>query len=177
MDVETGLRFERDALPLLDDLFRNAMRLSRHRVDAEDLLQDTMVNAYRAFSTYQDGTNLRAWLLRIMTNRWISLHRQTQRRPLTLSDEIDDEQRSAEVEVMEALPDSAVADAFRQLSEDCRKAVYYADVEGFSSREIATLMNVPVGTVLSRLHRSRRRLRDLLADADCPMARQYTSRT
>jgi RNA polymerase sigma-70 factor (ECF subfamily) len=173
LDAELAVRFERDAIPLRGDLLVAALRVTRSRVDAEDLVQDTLLKAYRAFATYRDGTNLRAWLLRIMTNQWINILRTRRRRPVEqLGVAITDEHRSAEVEVMEVLPDSGIAAALNKLSEDCRMAVYYADVQGMTSREIAALMGIPVGTVLSRLHRSHRRLRTLLIDAD-----QYTSRT
>lgn len=168
-------RFERDALPVLDQLYRAARRYTQNSADAEDLVQDTMVKAYRSFHTFDEGTNIRAWLLRILTNTWISAHQKTKCRPdEVLSDVIGDPQladyarhtsnglRSAEVEALEALGDDEVRDALQQLSEEQRLVVYYADVEGLRYREIAVVLDIPQGTVMSRLHRGRRALRRLL---------------
>jgi RNA polymerase sigma-70 factor, ECF subfamily len=170
-------RFERDAIPLLDQLYGGAMRMTRNPADAEDLLQETIVKAYVGFRSFRDGTNLKAWLYRIMTNTFITGYRKKQRGPGEYAtDEITDWQlaasaehtsaglRSAEVEALEALPDTEIKTALEALSADFRMVVYYADVEGFPYKEIAQIMDTPVGTVMSRLHRGRQQLRALLAE-------------
>jgi RNA polymerase sigma-70 factor, ECF subfamily len=176
-DAELTTRFERDAIPLLDQLYGGARRMTRSRADAEDLVQDTMLKAYARFHSFQEGTHLKAWLLRIMHNTWISDYHKTRRRPMEhLSGEIADGRyaadrqpssgcRSAEVQALEALPDSEISEALDTLSVNLRMAVYYADVCGYRYQEIAEIMEVPIGTVTSRLHCARRRLRIRLADA------------
>lgn len=170
--------FEEQALPFMDQLYAAAMRMTRNPSDAADLVQETFVKAFQAFAQYQQGTNLKAWLYRIQTNTFINNYRKKQRDPYQGTiDDLEDWQlggaesvtqslstRSAEAEAIDHLPDSAVKDALQSIPEDFRLAVYFADVEGFSYQEIADIMKTPVGTVMSRLHRGRRMLRDLLSD-------------
>jgi RNA polymerase sigma-70 factor, ECF subfamily len=177
--AELTARFERDAIPLADQLYRGARRMTRSRADAEDLVQDTMMKAYSGFSSFREGTHLKAWLFRIMHNTWISNYQKSRRRPVEhLTGEITsweysaDRQpfpgcQSAEVEALAALPNSEIAEALLALPATIRLVVYYADVWGYGYRDIADIMGIPIGTVMSRLHRARRRLRVLLADAAC----------
>jgi RNA polymerase sigma-70 factor (TIGR02947 family) len=175
-DKDLAARFAREAEPLFEVLMRGARRLTRNNADAEDLLQDALVHAYAGFGTFQDGSNLKAWLFRILYNRWVSAYRAKQRRPAEVSvDEITHRDlvpngarmpaglRSAEAEVLEALPDNEIKAAMKSLPEGFRTVVYYADVQGYTYAEIAAILNIPHGTVMSRVSRARQRLRIALA--------------
>jgi RNA polymerase sigma-70 factor, ECF subfamily len=174
---DRSARFERDAMQYLDQLYGAAMRMTRNPADAEDLVQETYMKAFAAFGSFTDGTNLKAWLFRILTNTYINIYRKKQRQPFqTGTDDLTDGQiqeaeshtarglRSAEAEALDRLADTDVVEALAAVPEDFRMAVYYADVEGFSYKEIAEIMDTPVGTVMSRLHRGRKLLRELLED-------------
>ena len=168
---DVSARFVRDVLPLTDQLYRAALRYTRRPADAEDLVQETMLKAYNGFHLFRDGTNVRAWLFRILTNTWISSYRTAQRRPdevlaADLADTWPTAPRSpsAELAVLEAMADDDVRDALQSLPDGQRLVVYYADVEGFRYREIAEILDMPLGTVMSRLHRGRNNLRALLMD-------------
>jgi len=169
--------FQEQALPFMDQLYGAGMRMTKNPADAADLVQETFVKAFAAFSQFEQGTNLKAWLYRILTNTFINVYRKKQRDPYQGTiDELEDWQmggaesatstttRSAEAEAIDRMPASAVKDALQSIPEDFRLAVYFADVEGFAYQEIADIMKTPVGTVMSRLHRGRRLLRELLAD-------------
>jgi len=169
--------FAEQAMPYLDQLYSHAMRMTRNAADAEDLVQETYLKGYRGFGGFQEGTNLRAWLFRILTNSYINNYRKKQRRP-DESDLGDVEDlylyrrlggaetaalgRSAEEELFEQITDSEVKQAIEDLPEQYRDAVLLADVEGFSYKEIAEILDVPIGTVMSRLHRGRKRLQEQL---------------
>jgi RNA polymerase sigma-70 factor, ECF subfamily len=167
-------RFERDVLPLLPNLYSAALRLTRNPTDAEDLVQEAYLRAYRGFAGFQEGTNLRAWMYRILTNTFINSYRKKQRQPQTVSDEdVEDwylydrlgeagAEASAETSVLERIPDEDVQRALEALPEQFRMAVWLADVEGFSYKEIAEILDVPIGTVMSRLHRGRKSLQKAL---------------
>jgi RNA polymerase sigma-70 factor (ECF subfamily) len=165
--------FAEQAMPFMDSLYGAALRLTRNPSDAEDLVQETYLKAYRGFGGFQEGTNLRAWLYRILTNTFINNYRAKKRRPdETELDETEDlylyrklggleaamAGRSAEDELMDWFSDAEVKEAVEALPEQFRMAVLLADVEGFSYKEIADILDIPIGTVMSRLHRGRKAL-------------------
>lgn len=169
--------FVEQALPFTDQLYAAAMRLSKNPSDAADLVQETFLKAYQSFHQFEQGTNLKAWLYRILTNTYINIYRKKTKEGFTQAlDDLEEWQvgdaesltqttsRSAEAEALDRMPASVVKDALYELPEDFRMAVYFADVEGFSYQEIANIMDTPLGTVMSRLYRGRRLLRERLAD-------------
>ena len=171
-------RFQQDALPLLDSLYAGALRMTRNPQDAEDLVQETMMRAYRAFDRFEAGTNLKAWLFRILTNAYINTYRKKQREPIKVSQDDAEEfdlyqelknhdisyTRSAENVVLDELVDSDIVQALDDLPEQFRLAVLLSDVQDFSYAEMAEIMDVPIGTVMSRLHRGRKALQKRLFD-------------
>ncbi|OBG44707.1 sigma-70 family RNA polymerase sigma factor [Mycolicibacterium fortuitum] len=178
-DAVLAARFVREAMPFHTVLLRTARRLTLSQADAEDLVQDTLMNAYAGFHRFEPGTNLQAWLFRIMHNRWISTHRMKQRRPDTFSvGEFTDNdmlgsaghsaiaERSAEDRALDLFCDDRIRDAVLTLPEGFRTVLYYADVEGLTYAETAARMDIPLGTVMSRIARSRERLRAALAEID-----------
>lgn len=175
--ADARTQFEEQALPFMDQLYGAAMRMTRNPSDAADLVQETFVKAFASWASFTQGTNLKAWLYRILTNTYINTYRKKQREPYQGTiDELEDWQlggaesttatssRSAEAEAIDRMPASVVKDALQSIPDDFRMAVYLADVEGFAYQEIADIMKTPIGTVMSRLHRGRRMLRDLLRD-------------
>lgn len=174
---ERAARFERDAMGYLDQLYGAALRMTRNAADAEDIVQETYAKAFASFHQFKPGTNLKAWLYRILTNTYINSYRKQQRQPQASGEEVEDWQlasaashdstglRSAEMEALDLIPDARVTEALGSLPPDFRTAVYLADVEGFSYKEIAEMMGTPIGTVMSRLNRGRAQLRAKLVDA------------
>lgn len=167
MTITLTAQFERDVLPLRSTLFRGARRLTLNDADADDLLQDTLLAAYRGYGTFTPGTNVQAWLFRIMHNRWINNFRRRQCRPTEVAMDSMAERdlaRSAEMEVLDGLPDNRIKAALAALPDAQRMVLYYTDIEGFAYAETAAILGIPVGTVMSRVSRGRRRLRVALAD-------------
>jgi RNA polymerase sigma-70 factor, ECF subfamily len=168
-------RFERDVIPFMGQLYPAALRMTRNSSDAEDLLQETFAKAYAGFHQFTPGTNLRAWLHRILSNTFINSYRKKRREPIqdlgadfsedwqTGNDPLSPPARSAEAEALDRLADSDILHALRELPSEFRVAIYLADVEGYPYREIAEMMGTPIGTVMSRLHRGRAKLRQQLA--------------
>ena len=181
LDDELSARFERDVVPLRETLYRHAFRLSHNHSDAEDLVQETMMKAYGAFHSFRAGTNVNAWLFRILTNTYINGYRSKRRQPALYSiEQVTDQHlaeayahcgpagmRSSEDEALDLLPDNDIKAAMQALPQQFRDVVYYADVQGFNYKEIAAIMKTPTGTVMTRLHRGRKRLRSLLGDGAC----------
>jgi RNA polymerase sigma-70 factor (ECF subfamily) len=176
LTTEERARFQAEALPLLDSLYGGALRMTRNPPDAEDLVQETMLRAYRSFDRFEAGTNLKAWLFRIMTNAYINTYRKKQREPRKVSsDELEDFDLYQELKthdpqwemtpenmVLNSLVDSDIIEAIDDLPEQFRLAVILSDIEGFSYAEMAEIMDVPLGTVMSRLHRGRKILQKRL---------------
>ena len=174
--AERKKRFERDALQYMNQLYAAAMRYTKNPEDAQDLVQDTYAKAYTSFHQFEPGTNLKAWLYRVLSTTFINTYRKDQRRPQTSDSELEDWQiaeasshtsdqgKSTEDVVLENLPDSDIKNALAEIPEEFRMAVFLADVEGFSYKEIAEIVGVPAGTVMSRLHRGRKQLREKLTD-------------
>ncbi len=174
--ADRTLRFERDALAFTNQLYAAALRYTKNPDDARDLVQDTYLKAFASFHQFEPGTNLKAWLYRVLTTTFINNYRKKQRQPMISNAELEDWQiaeaashtsdqgKSAEVEALEKMPDSDVKRALQEIPEEFRMAVYFSDVEGFSYKEIAEILDIPTGTVMSRLHRGRKQLRALLMD-------------
>jgi RNA polymerase sigma-70 factor (ECF subfamily) len=168
-------RFEQDVAPFMGQLYPAALRMTRNHSDAEDLVQETFAKAYSALHQFQQGTNLRAWLHRILANTFINSYRKKRREPMqdlgaefsedwqTGNDPLAPPARSAEAEALERLADSDILRALRDLPEEFRVAIYLADIEGYPYKQIAEMMGTPIGTVMSRLHRGRAKLRNQLA--------------
>ncbi|QXC59281.1 sigma-70 family RNA polymerase sigma factor [Aquihabitans sp. G128] len=171
--------FAEQAMPLMSSLYSGALRMTRNPADADDLVQETYLRAYRGFKGFQEGTNLKAWMYRILTNTYINSYRAKQRRPEESElDEVEDLYlykrlggleaaslgRSAEDELMDTFSEAEVKAAVEALPESFRMAVLLADVEGFSYKEIAEILDIPIGTVMSRLHRGRKALQKGLFD-------------
>lgn len=185
-DGQLRAQFESAVVPLLEPLYRQALRMTSNRADAEDLVQETVLNAYAGRRAFEPGTNFTAWLRRIMINTYISSYRRQKRRPAEHpTSEITDQQLaasasrtpeglpSAEEQALEMLPDSYLKTAMMFLPEQFRIAIYFADVAGYSYKEIAAMMDTRQGTVSSRLNRGRKQLRDLLCDSPA----NYSART
>src|ERR1700743_501390 len=180
-DDDSRTRFERDVVPQLSQLYPAALRMTRNPTDAEDLVQETSVNAYAAFHQSRPGTNLRAWLNRILTTTFINVYRKRRREPQQAlggdlqewqmsADRLTPRVPSAETEALDRTTDSDLLRALRDLPGEFRTAVYLADIEGYPYREIAEMMGTPIGTVMSRLHRGRRRIREQITKPGLPDA-------
>ena len=174
--MERKNRFERDAMVYLNQLYSAALRYTKNPHDAQDLVQDTYAKAFSSFHQFEEGTNLKAWLYRVLTTTFINNYRKDQRRPQLSAGEVEDWQladaashsshlgKSAEDEVLEQLPDGDVKAALESIPEEFRLVIYYADVEGYPYKEIAEILGIPQGTVMSRLHRGRKLLREALSE-------------
>jgi RNA polymerase sigma-70 factor, ECF subfamily len=175
--TQSAARFEREVLPYLDRIYPAALRMTRNPADAQDLVQETFTKAYASFHRFEPGTNVKAWLYRILTNTFITTYRKRQREPRsTFTGDLVERPpaaadlpshsglTSAESVALQRLPDPDIQHPLHRLPEDFRIAVYLADVEGYAYKEIADITGAPVGTVTSRLHRGRRLLRELLQD-------------
>jgi RNA polymerase sigma-70 factor (ECF subfamily) len=185
---EREARFEREVVPFMGQLYPAALRMTRNPSDAEDLIQETFAKAYAKFHQFQPGTNLRAWLHRILSNTFINTYRKKRREPLQdLGSEFQDDwqtgadplmppARSAEAEVLDQLADTEVLRALRELPSEFRVAIYLADIEGYPYKEVAEMMGCPIGTVMSRLHRGRAKLRQRLAGHAAAEARQQADK-
>ena len=177
VNMTTREDFTHDAMKHAPQLFSTAMRMTRNRSDAEDLVQETFIKAWRSFATYQQGTNLRAWLFRIMTNTYINKYNAQQRKPTET--ELDDVEelflykrlgavdqsqlsQSAEDQMLSLFTDDEVKKALEELPDQFRIPVLMSDVEGFSYKEIAEILEIPLGTVMSRLHRGRKSMQKML---------------
>lgn len=176
-DPDAAGRFARNAQPLYDALLRRARGLTTSAADAEDLVQDTLLNAFVGYHTFSDGTDFKAWLFRILYNRWVSTYRAKQRRPVEVPvDDVADGELasavrlsnssgSAESEALNRLPDQEIRSAMATLPMDFRTALFYAEVQGHTFAETASILNIPRGTVMSRVSRGRQRLRVALAES------------
>ena len=177
VNMTTREDFTHDAMQHAPQLFSTAMRMTRNRSDAEDLVQETFIKAWRSFTTYQQGSNLRAWLFRIMTNTYINKYNAQQRKPAET--ELDDVEelflykrlgavdqsqlsQSAEDQMLSLFTDDEVKKALEELPDQFRIPVLMSDVEGFSYKEIAEILEIPLGTVMSRLHRGRKSMQKML---------------
>jgi len=169
-------RFERDVIPQLGQLYLAALRMTRNPTDADDLVQETSAKAYASFDQFSPGTNLKAWLNRILTTTFINVYRKRRREPQQAfggnlaewqmsDDRLSPPAPSAETEALDKITDSDLLRALRDLPGEFRTAIYLADIEGYPYREIAEMMGTPIGTVMSRLHRGRRKIREQLAAA------------
>ena len=173
-DPEKQRRFEEQAMPFLGQLYGTALRLTRNPADADEVVQETFLRAYRSFDQFEQGTNLKAWLYKILTNTFISSYRKKQREPQTVSadanedfslyDRLVEANVSPEAELLDKIPDEEVKEALESIPDQFRTAVLLADVEGFSYQEIADITGVAIGTVMSRLHRGRKALQRALWD-------------
>jgi RNA polymerase sigma-70 factor (ECF subfamily) len=172
-------RFADEAMPYMSALYAAALRMTRNAADAEDLVQETYLRAYRGFEGFREGTNLKAWLYKILTNTFINTYRAKKRRPDQVDlGEVEDfylfrrlggleaaaAARTPEAQVLDAMPDAEVKEALEAIPEQFRMAVILADIEGFSYKEIAEILEVPIGTVMSRIHRGRKQLQQRLWD-------------